>query len=581
MTTPRAAFRSRGRTALVALTVAAALALVSPWRVPLSSDGLLLLRTAFALAFTGSFRLPPAAPGAMLDPYTFLPAPGAVPGVVSVYAPFGALLRAGLLVPAGVLPAGAVRGAVADALLGLVPILATAGAVFPLARLARFGGAGKKAAPLLAGALIVTTFLGPLGVSDFQEPVLVLLGAAALERALWARRLRGARRGRTLAASSALLSLAILSKPTVAVMLPALLLGGVHRRRRGTRAGLGTFLLAAVPGVTLFFFLNAVRFGNPLASGYSHLLENPQARIADPLWTFLRLTVLPNRGLLWFAPLVLLAVWPTALRAWRGPRRTDRLAALVAAAALFATNLFWWAWEGGFCWGPRLLAPPVAVFVVLLPGRGSGWKRGAIVLSLAGIALNGSGYLLDCGRLYTAVAARPPGPLPLGPIAPIHRNPEYREGLHPLQRVHYVPEYACWIEAPRILFRLLRTGEGPGTGGRPGDERNDSLLLRLLRSQPVRPPVSSTGQVLLEEAQVTADVDPPRALKEALLAIDFGGPPVECRALGSMLLLRAGRPAEAARLCREGLALEPGRADLRQNLAIAESRLRAAAGATP
>ena len=79
--------------------------------------------------------------------------------------------------------------------------------------------------------------------------------------------------------------------------------------------------------------------------------------------------------------------------------------------------------------------------------------------------------------------------------------------------------------------------------------------------------------MLLEDASVTVEVEPKRALEYSLAAIDFGGPAVECRAIASLLLLRAGRPAEAARLCREGLALEPGRADLRLNLAVAESRL--------
>ncbi len=567
-----AAPRPGRRTLRVALVVAAILAAVSPWRVPLSSDGLLLLRTAFSLALTGSFRLPPAGPGASLDPYTFLPAPGPVPGVVSVYAPFGSLLRSALLVPLGLLPAGAARGVAADVLLSLVPILTMAAAVFPLTRLARIGGAGKRSAPLLAGALILTTFLAPLGVSDFQEPVLVFLGAAALERALCARRLRGGR-DRALAASSALLSVAMLSKPTVVVMLPALLVGGFARRRPGTRSGLGAFLLGALPGLAAFLLLNAVRFGSPLTLGYLRLLDNPKARSADPLWTLARLTVLPNRGLLWFAPLLLLAFWPAALRGWRGLRRTDRVAALLASSALFGTNLVWWAWEGGFGWGPRLLAPAAAVSITFLAGRGRAWRRGALFLAAAGAALNGPGLLVDTGRIYAAVAARPPGAPPLGPVSPIHRSAESADGLHPLQRVHYVPENASWIEAPRLLARLLRAGEGPGTGARPGAERHDALLIRVLGAGPALPPYSSTGRTLMEEAAVTADVEPPRALREALLAIDFGGPPVECRAIASALLLRAGRPAEAALLCREGFALEPGRADLRQNLAIAEGRL--------
>jgi len=60
--------------------------------------------------------------------------------------------------------------------------------------------------------------------------------------------------------------------------------------------------------------------------------------------------------------------------------------------------------------------------------------------------------------------------------------------------------------------------------------------------------------------------------------VDTGGPAVETRAFASYILLRAGRDEDAARLCREGLALSPAREDLRRNLGIAEARLAARRG---
>jgi Flp pilus assembly protein TadD len=48
---------------------------------------------------------------------------------------------------------------------------------------------------------------------------------------------------------------------------------------------------------------------------------------------------------------------------------------------------------------------------------------------------------------------------------------------------------------------------------------------------------------------------------------------VDARAFASMLLLRRGQASEAARICREALALDPGRADVRANLGLAERML--------
>jgi hypothetical protein len=159
-------------------------------------------------------------------------------------------------------------------------------------------------------------------------------------------------------------------------------------------------------------------------------------------------------------------------------------------------------------------------------------------------------------------------------VVPRHREAGLPTGVHPYQRVHYVPAEASWLEGPRILFTLFAFGDGSEAGGAAGDERKDSALLRLLLGRPALHAVSGVGRLLLDDGDVAAEVDPERALRFARAAIDFGGPPVDARALSSMLLLRGGRAAEAARMCREALALDPGRADVRSNLALAEKILR-------
>jgi hypothetical protein len=209
-----------------------------------------------------------------------------------------------------------------------------------------------------------------------------------------------------------------------------------------------------------------------------------------------------------------------------------------------------------------------------LAGHGRTWRRAAFLLALGGFVLNLPAYLIDEGRIYEVVKTRRSPAIPLGPVVPRHRDPGAPGRVHPYQRVHDLPAEASWLEGPGILFTLCAFGDGSEAGGAGGDERNDSALLRILLGRPALHSVSGVGRLLLDDADVAAEVDPERALKFARAAIDFGGPPVDARALSSMLLLRSGRAAEAASLCREALALDPARADVRSNLALAEKILR-------
>ena len=538
----------------------------------MTADGVAILRTTFSLLLTGSFRLPAAPPGAWADPYMFRTPPGGV-GLDYGYPPLGSLVRAAVLAPVTLVPEGAPRGRTADAVLQLLPLVLTALAVVPLTRIARLAGCGRRAAPALASAVMLTTFLGPLGRLDFQEPFVVFLSAFALERVLIARRREGANRLKALAAAGGLVGIAILAKPTAFVLVPALLLAIARPLRRPARArDFTTFAAGMAPGLAAFFFLNDLRFGSPLDLGYRFDHRPEGAQRLPLLWTMLRLTLLPNRGVLWFAPVLLLAFFVPIRNRLAEPHRTDCGAALLASGGFFAANLSWWVWEGGFGWGPRILAPAVALSVPWLVGRGAGWRRAAYVLALCGFVLNLPAYLIDEGRLYAVVGGRPPAE-PLGPAIPLHLVAGLSNRVHPFQRLHYLPAEASWIEAPKVLYALLVHGEGKDAGSSKREERKDSILLRLVVGKPPFHPTPGTGRFLLDDADIASEVDTDRALLTAQAAVRFGGPPVDTRALASMLLLRKGQASEAARICREALVLDPGRPDVRSNLRLAEKML--------
>lgn len=512
--------RSAGPGAAAAL-VGVVLALCSPWRPGGSSDGVAVFRTAASLAFEGTFVLPKAPPGARLDPFYFPPSPDGS-GVVSVYAPLGAIVGAASLRLSAVAPSPGTRGALADGLSSLAPIAATALAVLPLARLLRHGGARRRTAPWLAAGLVLGTFLGPLGVSDFQEPWLVLFVALALERALAARLLRGRPRIRAAVVAGAAWSLALLAKPTAVALLPALALPSLRRRSgESPSAGLLALVAGSAPGLALAAVLNTVRFGSPFALGYESQLAHPLALAVSPAFTALRLTLLPNRGLLWYAP-VLLLVPLVAPRLARGGRRVVLASAALGAGVFFAANAAWFAWDGGIGWGPRLLAPAVACAAPVLAVRGRDLRLAAALLAL-GAFVNLPAYLLEPGRLYRVAAARR-GAAPLGPVVPIHRHDGGRGALAPLQRPHYVPGAAPVFVGSGILTTLLVEGDGPDAGAPPSGRTHDAALVRRLRGEPPADG-AETGRLLLAEAGITAGSDPVRARRMAARALDFGARP--------------------------------------------------------
>ena len=186
----------------------------------------------------------------------------------------------------------------------------------------------------------------------------------------------------------------VLAAPAVAVLLagaasqvPAVL------RQHGSGAVLRAAAWLGVPaaaGLAIFLWVNQLRFGDPLESGYGAPLEGGSF-FGYPLSLGLSgLLVAPGKGLLWLAPLVLLAPLGFA-RAWRQGEHLPVWVGLGVAAAWFLPVAKTATWHGAWTYGPRYVLPALpflwcAVGLALEPmarrtlGRGLLFALGALGL---------------------------------------------------------------------------------------------------------------------------------------------------------------------------------------------------------
>ena len=192
----------------------------------------------------------------------------------------------------------------------------------------------------------------------------------------------------------------------------------------------------------------------------------------------------------------------------------------MASGGFFAANLWWWVWEGGFGWGPRLLAPAVALSIPWLAGRGRAWRRAAFGLALFGFVLNLPAYLFAERRLYSFVELGPSPGAPVSPGMPRHRAPDHPGDVHPAQRLHYIPAAVSWIEGPGFFSRSS-AGQRKRNRGRRGRCEIGFPRVRLLLGKPALPAISGVGRLLFDDAEMAADVEPQRALTFARAAIDL------------------------------------------------------------
>ncbi|NLC59267.1 MAG: hypothetical protein GX774_20710 [Armatimonadetes bacterium] len=228
----------------------------------------------------------------------------------------------------------------------------------------------------------------------FSEPLTALLIVAGFARAL-SYRATGAARHLWVAGACA--ALAVATRPVALLAVPVLALGALGGSGRRPRAVAGLLVPLVVVGALLALY-NYLRFGSPLDTGYHG------ESFSTPPWVGLAgLLVSPRCGLLFYAPILVLAPWGYRTLARRQPHAA-RAIALLGVLWLLAMSA-WSCWWAGGSWGPRLLLPLFPFLAILtaaaLPSpRSRRWPllAGVVVLVAASVAVQGASVLVTNAR---------------------------------------------------------------------------------------------------------------------------------------------------------------------------------------
>lgn len=264
-------------------------------------------------------------------------------------------------------------GAAPDLLLGLLSLSVTFLGLLALWELLT-SWLGRRDGTVLTFAVTFATPVWYYSRTFFTEPYLWALGAIGL--ALLAR-------GRSGAAAVAFGLLPWIKDTAALFAAGFLLLVLLIRERRETWTAAAVLAASAA----LFVGKNLLLYGAPFVTfqpfRYGSWLEGTLGLVAGP-----------SHGLLWFAPVLLLA--PAAVgRGNRGGVPAPAPTIAVAAFLLyFAVTASWIDWGGGSGYGPRLLVPALPLLAVPL---GLAWRRHGhrrafrlvlITLTAAGFGVN-------------------------------------------------------------------------------------------------------------------------------------------------------------------------------------------------
>jgi hypothetical protein len=344
-----------GPLAAALLLAGGILALTADERVfGLGTDGRIMVRTAVSMVTLGEIGV---ARGQAVD----VPRPGG--DAVSRYG-LGASFV--LALPASV--AGAFERAfgagASQSLFVLEQILLVLLAAFAAGLLARaLSGDERRGERAAAAAALATALASPLWAYvalDFSEPLQAAVSGLALACALLSGRPgEFPRRAMALAALAGFLSgFGLLTKSLLIVLIPLVaILIAFSGEPLGRKGRVAAAFAGVLPPAALWLVLESIRFGRPFASYAGEHFSHP---VLDGLW---RLTVGPNKGLLLYFPLALLALVGAATL-----MRKQRVAIVTLAAFpgfLLVSAAAWWAWDGTFGWGPRLLVPGVPILAAL------------------------------------------------------------------------------------------------------------------------------------------------------------------------------------------------------------------------
>jgi 4-amino-4-deoxy-L-arabinose transferase-like glycosyltransferase len=291
----------------------------------------------------------------------------------------------------------------ADWILCLPSILALLAATLLIWRTAIRLDMPSATANLAAIGIALGSFAWPYGGINFSEPLQMLCILAAFYCLLAAQQ-HEEHWWQYSALGGIALAYAIWVKPALGVMAPVYVLGALFewRRRLPILQALRRSILYAAPGLAISAYVlasNFLLFGDAREFGYSG--ETFSTPLSEGL---IELTFGWARGVIWFAPLVLLAPW--------GFYRLIKLGKLSPALIMgFAATAYvillsqWHGYGGGNCWGPRLLLPALPLMILLAAGalesKMMRWIGGGLIV--AGMAVNSLGALINYNAHYATL----------------------------------------------------------------------------------------------------------------------------------------------------------------------------------
>jgi 4-amino-4-deoxy-L-arabinose transferase-like glycosyltransferase len=205
------------------------------------------------------------------------------------------------------------------------------------------------------------------------------------------------------------------------------------------------FAVGIAPFVIILLWHNWIRFDDPFQSGYGE--EGFTTPILEGV---LGLLFSPGKSIFLYSPPLILSLilWPRFRR--DHPVVGDFLAlAWIVALGFYGT---WWAWHGGWSWGPRLLVPLIPLSCLplgCLPDQ-RGWRIAAAVVIGLGIGVQFLGVLTDVVPHYAEIVGEDESNYAQVNFAPRHS---------PL--VGAISRLAHGQTEPLAMFHLKDTGLPP------------------------------------------------------------------------------------------------------------------------
>jgi hypothetical protein len=190
----------------------------------------------------------------------------------------------------------------------------------------------------------------------------------------------------------------VLTRAAFAIYLPALMwLSWRRSTSRDRWPRLAAFGIGLLPFAAGLLWHNTLRFGGPLRFGYTG------ESFTTPPWQGIAgLLISPGKGVFLYAPPLILSLtlWPRFRRVY------PALGEFLALAWITALPFFgmWWAWDGGWSWGPRFLVPLIPLSglpLIMLPEKRV-WRGIAAALILVGIVIQATAILTDLTPHYAA-----------------------------------------------------------------------------------------------------------------------------------------------------------------------------------